>query len=324
MLGFPYAVMRKYSDDNGGRLAALLTYYGFLALFPLLLLAVAILAEVLKAHPALRHDLIEQLVPDYLRPDVEQALRRLPPSGVPLLVGALALLWSCTGGVLAGADALNRIWAIPHRVRPGLPHRYVRVLVMLAVTLLGAGTVAGLATLSSSLLQPDWVQRLGSAAGTFIVLLLVLMLAHKLLIARPRPIRQIWDGAALAALALTAAFDLGASILPTLIARSGPVYGSFATVVGIFSLLYIVGQALVFSGEISAVRAFGLSPRGLCGTDPTPADIRALTLLAREQERLPAERITAVFDGVDRPVDSAADGAADGRGLGADRGPGHG
>ena len=47
LLGFPYAVIKKYGDDDGGREAALITYYGFLSIFPLLLLGVAILSRVL-------------------------------------------------------------------------------------------------------------------------------------------------------------------------------------------------------------------------------------------------------------------------------------
>ena len=41
-LGFPYAVVKKYGDDEGGRQAALITYYGFLRRFPLPLLGVAV------------------------------------------------------------------------------------------------------------------------------------------------------------------------------------------------------------------------------------------------------------------------------------------
>jgi membrane protein len=47
VLGFPYAVVKKYGDDAGGREAALITYYGFLSIFPLLLLGVAVLSRVL-------------------------------------------------------------------------------------------------------------------------------------------------------------------------------------------------------------------------------------------------------------------------------------
>ena len=41
--GFPIAVVYKYVDDQGGYLAALITYYGFLSLFPLLLLLASLL-----------------------------------------------------------------------------------------------------------------------------------------------------------------------------------------------------------------------------------------------------------------------------------------
>ena len=33
----PHAVFQKYADDQGGYLAATITYYGFFAIFPLLL-----------------------------------------------------------------------------------------------------------------------------------------------------------------------------------------------------------------------------------------------------------------------------------------------
>jgi uncharacterized BrkB/YihY/UPF0761 family membrane protein len=54
VLGFPHAVIKKYGDDAGGRHAALITYYGFLSIFPLLLLGVAILTRVLADHADLR------------------------------------------------------------------------------------------------------------------------------------------------------------------------------------------------------------------------------------------------------------------------------
>ena len=54
VLGFPYAVVKKYGDDEGGRHAALLTYYGFLSIFPLLLLVVVIVSTVLQGNAELR------------------------------------------------------------------------------------------------------------------------------------------------------------------------------------------------------------------------------------------------------------------------------
>lgn len=63
VLGFPYAVVKKYGDDEGGRQAALITYYGFLSIFPLLLLGVAVLSRVLADHPDLRQRLLTAIVP---------------------------------------------------------------------------------------------------------------------------------------------------------------------------------------------------------------------------------------------------------------------
>jgi hypothetical protein len=84
VLGFPYAVVRKYGDDAGGRQAALITYYGFLSiLLLLLLLGVAVLSRVLADHPDLRQRLIAAIVPQALRPTVEHSLATLPTSTIP-------------------------------------------------------------------------------------------------------------------------------------------------------------------------------------------------------------------------------------------------
>ena len=53
-LGFPLAVIYKYVDDQGSYLAALIAYYAFVSLFPLLLLLSTVLGWVLTGHPELR------------------------------------------------------------------------------------------------------------------------------------------------------------------------------------------------------------------------------------------------------------------------------
>src|ERR1700729_2802962 len=73
-LGFPYAVIKKYGDDDGGREAALIAYYGFLSIFPLLLLGVAVLSRVLADHADLRRRLIAEIVPEALQATGEHSL----------------------------------------------------------------------------------------------------------------------------------------------------------------------------------------------------------------------------------------------------------
>ena len=47
LLAIAFAVLKKFSDDGAGSKAALIAYYGFFSLFPLLLLFVTILGFVL-------------------------------------------------------------------------------------------------------------------------------------------------------------------------------------------------------------------------------------------------------------------------------------
>jgi hypothetical protein len=51
-LALPMAVVKKFGDDQGGNLAALLAYYAFLSVFPLLLVFTTILAYALHGNPA--------------------------------------------------------------------------------------------------------------------------------------------------------------------------------------------------------------------------------------------------------------------------------
>jgi membrane protein len=291
VLGFPYAVVKKYGDDEGGREAALITYYGFLSLFPLLLLAVAALSRVLVDHPDLRQRLITAIVPQALRSTVEHSVTTLPTSAIPFAAGLIGLLFSGTGVVFSAYQTLNHVAAVPHRLRAGFVSRYVRVFVMLAALLLGALAVGALTVLVTALPGVPGVQRAAAVLGSALVVFAVLLLGARLLLERPAPVGALWPGAILGAAAVTVVLNVGAPLLARLVTRAGPVYGSFATVAGMFALLYLVNQALVYAAEIAAVRYARLWPRALDLSRPTAADTRALALLAREQERIPAARV---------------------------------
>lgn len=300
VLGFPYAVVKKYGDNEGGRQAALITYYGFLSIFPLLLLGVAVLSRVLADHPDLRQRLITAIVPQALRSTVEHSLATLPTSTIPFIVGLIGLLLSGTGVVFSAYQTLNHVAAVPYRQRAGFFSRYLRVFAVLAMLLLGALATGALTVVATALPGQPGVQRAAAVLGSALVVFAVLLLGAKLLLARPAPVRALWPGAVLGAATVTVELNAGA-LLARLVARAGPIYGSFATVAGMFALLYLVGQALVYAAEVAAVRYARLWPRALDLNHPTAADARALALLAREQERIPAARIEFHLAAQDSP-----------------------
>jgi uncharacterized BrkB/YihY/UPF0761 family membrane protein len=296
IVGFPFGVVKKYGDDQGSRHAALMTYYGFLSLFPLLLLVVVIVSRVLSGDPELRQSIIDAIVPVDFRATVDAAVISLPDGGVPLAIGLVALLFSGLGIVYSGYDTLNHVAAVPHRRRIPLVTRYLRIVAMLLLLIVGTAGI-GMGSVAAGALQDvPGVSRVAAFASTTALTFLLLWLATMLLLPHRGRLVIVWPAALLGAVVVSAVLTFGAAVLPRLIARSGAVYGSFATIVGLFALIFLVSQSLVFAAEIAIVRRRHLWPRGLDGTRPTEADRRALTYQARMQERLLVERITATFD----------------------------
>jgi membrane protein len=301
VLGFPYAVIRKYGDDDGGREAALITYYGFLSVFPLLLLGVAVLSRVLADNPELRQRLITAIVPPALQSTVESSVAALPASTVPFIAGLIGLLFSGTGVVFSAGQTLNHVAAVPRRLRGGFAARYIRGFAVLAVLLLGALAVGALTVVATALPGLPQAERAVAVLGSAMIVFAVLLFGARLLLARPAPVRALWPAAAPGAAAVTLVLNLGAPLLAGLVSKAGLVYGSFATVAGMFGLLYLVSQALVYSAEVAAVRHAGLWPRALDLNHPTAADARAQFLVAREQERLAAARVEIRLASRDSP-----------------------
>jgi len=96
--GFPLAVLYKYFDDQGGSLAALIAYYAFLSLFPLLLLLSTILGIVLVGHPGLQDQVLHSALSQF--PVIGDQLgqpKRVGGGVIGLVVGILGALYGGLG-----------------------------------------------------------------------------------------------------------------------------------------------------------------------------------------------------------------------------------
>ena len=291
VLGFPYAVIKKYGDDAGGRQAALITYYGFLSIFPLLLLGVAILSRVLADHPDLRQRLITAIVPEALQSTVEHSLATLPTSTIPFAVGLIGLLFSGTGVVFSAYQTLNHVAAVRYRLRAGFFSRYVRVLVVLATLLLGALATGALTVVATALPGQPGLERVAAVLGFCVGRL-----------CRAAVWGQVAAGAAGPDQGPVAGSDPGcgggdgrpqcrAAVAGQAGGQGRPRLRQLCHRGRHVRAVYLVGQALVYAAEVAAVRYARLWPRALDVDHPTAADVRALALLAREQERIPAARV---------------------------------
>jgi len=295
VLGYPIAVGKKYGDDQGARHAALLTYYGFLSLFPLLLLVVAVLSIVLSNNPDLRTQLVEAIVPVALQDTVYAALAALPTSGLPLVLGVLGLVLSGLGVVNSAFHTLNHVYGVPFRERPNYFVRMWRTITALVLLAIGAVASGGLTVIVGVVVDVPAISRGSAVVGTIAVTGLVMWALASLLLPRRVRVGAAWPALLGSSVAVTALLTFGAILLPRFVARSGPVYGTFATIVGLFALLSLVFQAVVISAESAVVRRRRLWPRALDPLRPTDADRRALSQLAAQQRRIEPQRITTTF-----------------------------
>ena len=295
-LAFGYAVMKKYSDDEGSRLAALLAYYTFLSLFPLAVLGFAIVNTILSDRPDLVLELVQDIVPPEYQQQVIDAYTGLPDSGPAFVVSIVGLLLSGTAGVFSFYAMVNQVFAVPYRFRFGFGPRYLRVFLVLVV-----GGVAVLAVTIGSAFAANFgqfaaAQRIGVFVLVWLVASAMLYFAAAVLTRPELGVAVIAPGAALGGVAMTLFLSLGSVLVGRFVSSSSAVYGAFATVVGIFSVLFLVSNAIVVCFEIGVVRAWRLWPRGIDIHLLHPADQRAYALLTVMDERMPSQRNGVLFD----------------------------
>src|SRR4051812_43588700 len=94
-VAFIYAVIKKYGDDEAGYQAALLTYYGFLSLFPLLLVLTTVAGMLAGGHPHLRETIISGTTSYFptLGNQLSEHIGGLHKSGLALVVGIVLTLY---------------------------------------------------------------------------------------------------------------------------------------------------------------------------------------------------------------------------------------
>ena len=160
--GLPIAVVYKYFDDQGGYLAALITYYGFLSLFPLLLLLVTVSGFVLAGDPHLQQRALNSALSQFPIIGEQLGNNLHPPHGsvAAVVVGIIGLLYGGIGIAQAAQHALNTVWAIPKRSRPNPVKGRLRSLALLGILGIGLCLTTALSGLTTAAYEggpsPGW------------------------------------------------------------------------------------------------------------------------------------------------------------------------
>jgi YihY family inner membrane protein len=294
-ISFVAAVVKKFSEDQAAQLAALIAYYAFVSLFPLLLVLVTVLGFVLQGDPAEQKRILDgalgqvPLVSDQLK------LHSLKGSAPALAIGLAGALIAGLGITSATQNAFNRIWHVPFKDRPNFfiaRLRGLRLLALLGTLSIVSTTVGGFVGTSSH----SAADVVGGVLIAFVFNLALFMTAFKLLTAADVSWRDLLPGVVVAAVCFQLLQHLGGYYVDHELKRTGPLYGVFALVLGLLAWLYVGAQLTMFAAEINVVRVHRLWPRSFFSDPLLSADERALTSSAEIEERVDAENVEVTFD----------------------------
>ncbi|CAN5148421.1 hypothetical protein BH09ACT12_BH09ACT12_15680 [soil metagenome] len=308
-LGFPLAVIYKFFDDQGNYLAAALTYYAFIAIFPLLLLASSIFGFFLQGNPELQNEVLNSALATF--PIIGDQLGRpegLQGSAGAVIVGGLAAMYGALGLGVSIQNLLAVAWAVPRNSRPNPILLRVKSLLLLVF--------AGLAVLGISIFSAigantevfgdrlNLTIRMGIQVATVVIVGLVLTGLFRFAKAPTQQRMRSAPGAFTVAVLWQALQYLGTVYATHVLTGPSTLNKTFGLVLGLIGIIYIAAVMAVLGLEVNVVVARRLWPRALLTpftdqVDLTEADRRAYAMYAQMQRHKGFETVLVRFDGRD-------------------------
>lgn len=296
-----YGVVKKYGDDGCGSLAALIAYYGFLSLFPLLLILFTLLGLFFGHDAALQHRVIHSALAQFpvvgkqlARPGGISSLKSTSAAG--LVVSVIILLWGSLGITQAGQMAMADVWNVPRVDRPGYFPRLGRGLSFLGTLVLDlvvSTVLAGFVTSGS----PTTLAAIVAVIAGLVVNVPLFILGFRILTPKAVATTILLQGAIVAALGWSLLQYVGAWLVTHQLRHASQLYGYFASILGLMAFLYLAAVITLYAAESNVVRARRLYPRSIVQDSLTNADKAVLTGLALQSQRRREELIEVTFPG---------------------------
>jgi uncharacterized BrkB/YihY/UPF0761 family membrane protein len=300
-VGVVIAVIYKYLDDQGGYLSALITYYGFVSLFPLLLLMTTGLGVILAGRPDLQEQVLHSTLSQF--PVIGSQLHQ--PEGLSggtgaVLVGVVGALYGGLGVGQAVQNAMDSVWAVPRNKRPNPIRSRLRSLLLLVVLGSAALTATALSAIGQATDGLGIVGEIGATLAAVAINGLICLVAFRVTTSRQLTYRQVWPGALAAAVIWQILQRFGAGYVAHTVKSSSATNSVFALVLGLLAFLFLVSSTLVLCAEINVVLVERLYPRALLtpfvdDADLTEADRRTYTKKAKAERVKAFQRVSVRF-----------------------------
>ncbi|MDP9092498.1 MAG: YihY/virulence factor BrkB family protein [Actinomycetota bacterium] len=304
--GAAWAVQKKVGEDNANLWVVALSWYGFTAIFPLLLVVVTVfgfvgaaslgsgLLATLRHFPIIGSDLHVGAGPSSLHGSV-----------LGLAVGVVGMFYGAQGVTQTAEQTMSTVWNIPQVERPGfLPRlgRSVSGLLVIAATFLLNAFVTGYATGSGR----SWALRVPIIAVLLALNVLAYLLAFRVLTPKQVRTRALRPGAVVGGVAFTALITLGTGLVEHTLSNKSNTYGAFGSVIGIVAFLGLLAKLSVYAAELNPVLDRRLYPRQFLVGEPTEADEQVWHDIVHQERRRGDQRIGVGF-GEAAPAEVSAD-----------------
>ncbi len=266
--GFVIAVIKRYDDDQGSQMGALIAYYGFFSLFPLLLVFVTVLGFVLEGDRATQESVLHSTLSQFpiIGNQLQSNVHSLKGSVPALVIGLVGAMLAGLGITGATQSAFNKVWEIPRAHQLSFIAWRVRglgMLVVFGVLSIVSTVVAGYVTAQTA--------GIGTVLGGIVVALaanlLLFFTAFRLLTSEEVDTRDLIPGVIIAAVLWQLLQHVGGYYVEHVVRHAKETSGLFAFVLGLLTWLYLGGQVTVLAAEANVVRARRLWPRALFSKD---------------------------------------------------------
>jgi membrane protein len=296
-LSFPYAVQKKYGEDEAGNQAALVTYYGFLSLFPLLVVAMSI--TQLLNNPTIKDKVISSLNKNFpiVGSELQNNVHSTQKAGIALAISIILTLYGSRGVASALQRAMNHVWQVPKYKRGGLMGNLKSLLIVIVagLTFIITGVLSSYATAPKS--------NIGLRVAAIVISLLItfvgVMQIFKLSIAEKHTYKELYIGSIVASIGLQIVQAVGGFLITHELKKLSSLYGTFAIIFAILFWIYLQVRIILYATEIDIIRNLKLWPRSMSDKRLTTADKLAFKMYAgRERYKAPPkEKLRVGFEG---------------------------
>lgn len=245
---------QNFREHRTGRNAALIAHYGFLSVFPLLLVFTTVLGFLLQSRPKLRDEIIDsafQRIP-IIGEQVGSEPDKLKGNVLVLIFGLLVALWAGLRAFNVLQSALDDVAEVPLKQRRSMLR--TRAQSLLGIVVVGGAQIA--TAILASLVAVSGVRvfhRVLLIAGAAAVNTFVIAASYRWLCVRNFGWRQVAPGAIIAGVLFVGLQLAGTVVVGRAIANASSVYGTFASVIGLVTWLGLHAFVALLGAEVNHV-----------------------------------------------------------------------